>query len=94
MIRMHFTFEDHTIIAERNSVDWNVIICDHTDGAEKHYKWDDGEFAAVMALAINEESGLLMLPGSLDTEATSLYDEVSHIVWGPLDNPNKFRIIP
>ena len=45
MIHMHFTLEDH-IIASRDSVRWNVIVCDHKDAAEKHFKWDD-QLAAI-----------------------------------------------
>lgn len=87
MIRMHFTMEDHTIIASRDSAGWNVIICDHMDGVEKHFKWDDQLFASVMDLATGGDTH--------DGEVQDyLYAVIEDIKWGIEGNPNKFRIVP
>lgn len=87
MIRMHFTFEDHTIIASRDSVRWNVIICDHRDATEKHFKWDDQLFAAVMSLAVGGNS--------FDPDMEDyLYHTIGEIHWGSDCDLHKFRIIP
>ena len=87
MIHMHFTLEDHTIIASRDSVRWNVIVCDHKDAAAKHFKWDDQLFAAVMDLAVGGDTH--------DGEVQDyLYAVIEGINWGVEGDPHKFRIIP
>lgn len=85
MIRMLFTFEDHTLSAHRGGSDWDVVICDHQTGSEKNFKWSDQLFAAVMDLAVGGDTH--------DAEVTDyLYDVIESVEWvsGDID----FRIIP
>lgn len=87
MIHMHFTLEDHTVVASRSSDGWDVIICDHVDGAEKHFKWDDQLFAAVMDLAVGGDAH----DGDVQDY---LYYVIEDINWGVEGIPFKFRITP
>lgn len=85
MIRMLFTFEDHTLSAHCEGSGWDVIICEHQTGAEKSFKWDNQVFAAVMDLAVGGDTH--------DAEVTDyLYDTIEGIKW--IEGGIDFRIIP
>lgn len=84
MIQMHFTFEGHTIVAKRDSLVWHVVVCEHDDGTEKHYRWSDHVMAAVMALAMGGDD----MESDVVDGLRALTDSIE---WGPY---NMYRIIP